>query len=89
MGANASRRVPHIGNVVVERSFRRSGIGQQLMQGALDVAKTWKHSSVYCCVHASNIAAVNLYTRKLGFKIIYSKAASGGLIDHVLEKIIA
>ena len=40
-------------------------------------------------VHSTNSAAIDLYTRKLDFRIVHSKMSEDGDIDYVLEKLLS
>lgn len=59
----------HVLNICVARQFQRQGLGRELMQLALDVAKGCDADMVYLEVRRSNSRAISLY-RKLNFKVI-------------------
>lgn len=71
----------HILNISVARQFQRQGLGRQLMELALDVAKGCDTQVIYLEVRRSNSRAISLY-RKLNFKVVgerkdYYKTVSG------------
>jgi ribosomal-protein-alanine N-acetyltransferase len=59
----------HINNIASAPEFRRVGIGQALMEGAIDEARMRGAKYVLLEVRASNEAAKALY-QKLGFSLI-------------------
>ena len=58
--------------IAVEKSFRRAGIGDLLMESILSIAKNNKLKSVFLEVRKNNIAAICLY-KKHGFKYIRTR----------------
>ncbi len=61
--------MPYLGNVLVTESFRRKGIGSNLIKIGLKVAEKWKYDKLYLAVDVDNTIALDLYT-KLGFEVI-------------------
>ena len=59
----------HIISIAVRRNFRRQGIGQLLLQKALQQSRTYKFNEVTLEVRKSNTAAKNLYA-KYGFQLV-------------------
>ena len=58
-----------MGNVLVSESFRRKGIGSNLIKIGLKVAEKWNYDKLYLAVDVDNTIALDLYT-KLGFQVI-------------------
>lgn len=63
-----------IGNLAVEKSFRRIGIASSLMSMALQSAESL-HDEVYCEVEADNDMACDLYTNKFQFEVLGSSVS--------------
>ena len=59
----------HIISIAVRRNFRRQGIGELLLQKALQQSRTYKFNEVTLEVRKSNTAAKNLYA-KYGFQMV-------------------
>ncbi|WP_096438511.1 ribosomal protein S18-alanine N-acetyltransferase [Alteribacter populi] len=57
----------HITNIAVHSSFRRKGMGEALLTGALELAKTFGAEKLTLEVRVSNEAAQSMY-QKLGFQ---------------------
>ncbi|WP_404790216.1 GNAT family N-acetyltransferase [Altericista sp. CCNU0014] len=62
---NAS--VPYISNLAVARSFRRRGIGRQLLLACEPIAQHWQHDTLYLHVKKDNQVARGLYFN-LGYR---------------------
>lgn len=57
----------HVISIAVLPQYQRKGIGQALMQDAMQRMRTYKAKECYLEVRASNTPAINLY-KKLGFE---------------------
>ncbi|MDQ0254168.1 ribosomal-protein-alanine N-acetyltransferase [Evansella vedderi] len=57
----------HITNIAVHSDFRRRGIGEMLLDGAMELAKTLGAKKLTLEVRVSNTVAQNMY-RKKGFQ---------------------
>ncbi|WP_026691405.1 ribosomal protein S18-alanine N-acetyltransferase [Alteribacter aurantiacus] len=57
----------HITNIAVDPTYRRKGIGEALMTGSLELARTFGAKKLTLEVRVSNEAAQNMY-EKLGFE---------------------
>lgn len=60
--------VPYLGNVAVDRDFRRKGIATKLLRIALKVIEKWGENSLFVAVETDNEQAIKLY-EKLDFKM--------------------
>ena len=59
----------HITDLAVSEKYRNKGIGKELIEKTLDLAKGSKIKSIFLEVRESNEAARRLY-QKLGFKLL-------------------
>jgi ribosomal protein S18 acetylase RimI-like enzyme len=57
-----SAPVPYISNLAVAQSFRRRGVGRQLLLACEQVVQTWGRHEIYLHVRGENQAAQRLYT---------------------------
>jgi len=67
--AKSTVDVPYIGNLVVNKEWRRNGIASKMVRIALKVAEKWQYEKIFLAVDFDNSKALNLY-RKLGFECI-------------------
>lgn len=59
----------HITNIVVRKDLRKKGIGSQLLEKLIEVAKSEKVTSLTLEVNTNNLSAKKLY-KKYGFQIL-------------------
>jgi ribosomal protein S18 acetylase RimI-like enzyme len=59
--------VPYISNLAVGRSFRREGVGRQLLLACEPIVQHWQHEELYLHVKGENQAARGLYA-SLGYR---------------------
>ncbi|MBU9723678.1 MULTISPECIES: ribosomal protein S18-alanine N-acetyltransferase [Bacillaceae] len=57
----------HITNIAVSPEYRRLGIGERLLQGVIEMAKTFRAKKITLEVRLSNETAIRMY-RKNGFQ---------------------
>jgi ribosomal-protein-alanine N-acetyltransferase len=87
---SADSRIGHVISVAVKPSYRRRGIGKQLMQGLIQRLVEAKCSQVRLEVRAHNTAALSLY-EQLGFhrqqtiRGYYERGEDGVLLTLDLE----
>jgi ribosomal protein S18 acetylase RimI-like enzyme len=74
--------VPYLGNVLVSETYRRQGIGSNLIKIGLKVAEKWKYDKLYLAVDIDNTIAFDLY-KKIGFQVILDER---DLINRNLKK---
>ena len=65
--------LPFLGNVAVDNSYQRKGIGTKLVKLALKCAKKWQDDFLFLAVESDNLAAIKLYG-KLQFQIILDES---------------
>lgn len=70
---SGSPRDYHVGKIglMVDKDFRRDGVGRMLMESIIDISKKMKFKKVKLDLFSDNLPAYNLY-KKLGF-IEYSR----------------
>ena len=68
------RNTANVWHLFVDRDYRRQGLGTQLMQRAIDWARSVRLRAIVCETQTNNWAACNFY-RKAGFEL-------GGIDDH-------
>lgn len=60
----------HFTSIAVKREYRRLGIAEKLLHQSLNaMASIYKVESISLHVRQSNVAAISLYSKKLGFEI--------------------
>lgn len=63
-------KLPTIGNLVVEESWRNKGVGTAMLDEAAKIARDWGFPVVICAVNPDNTPAVKLY-EKNGFRCAF------------------
>eukprot|EP01041_Mallomonas_annulata_P008735 gene8735-18054_t len=72
---SVSGDVPYLGNLAVEPSFRRLGIGRRLVRIGLKTAEKWGESCLMAAVAQGNSAACQLY-ENMGFRLVLDEGDS-------------
>eukprot|EP01038_Epipyxis_sp_PR26KG_P009411 gene9411-12674_t len=68
--------VPYLGNVAVNKNYRRKGIASSMIRIGLKIVEKWNDESLYVAVDYNNDNAIKLY-QKLNFEIILNETNYG------------
>lgn len=76
----------YLDTLVTAPDFRRQGIGQEMIQGAIDIAKKAEYSTISLNCDIKNTAAYSLYV-KMGFVEKTKIVLSGHVYWHMVKEI--